>query len=253
MDLLQGNRDQLPRPNSTIVISTSPVPSNPSTEILENTIVSIQYHLPANPMIIMADGLRQEQREQSDGARRYQEFIKRIMLMGRQGNNTLVTSFAKHLHQAGMMANIIGEIKTPLIFFFEHDTPLLRLPIDFPGIERVILDKYMNCIRLHPLTYRRPEHEYLNRGDVELHGVPLIKTVQWSQRPHIATVEFYRDLLSHFSPNSNTFIEDHMYDYIAAAPWERYKVAIYNPAEGGIQRSEHTDARAGDPKFPCRF
>lgn len=239
--------------NATVIMSTSPVPSNPSTVILENTIASIRRHLPEIPIIIMVDGMRQEQWERSDERYRYEEFKKRLSCRVIEMPNVSVKIFGKHLHQAGMTAETLGDIRTPLLFFFEHDTPLLPLPIDFVGIERVILSKFINCVRLHPLTYRRPEHEYLNRGDVEFHGVPLIKTVQWSQRPHITTVQFYRDMLRQFRVGSNTFIEDFIYDYVAVAPWEKYKVAIYNPSEGGIQRSEHTDARGGDPKFECRF
>jgi hypothetical protein len=99
---------------------------------------------------------------------------------------------------------------------------------------------------------------------------PYVQTIQWSQRPHIAHVPFYRDMIaSYFSDDARTMIEDVMHGVVQACPldsdgnpypkgirlqegWRRWRMAVYAP-EGDIKRSTHLDARADDPKYPMRF
>ena len=235
----------------TILMPTSPVPSNPSTEIIENTIASVRYHLPEAKIIIMVDGMRREQWERSDTRKRYDEFKSRL----NRSNDPHVqlNVFPIHFHQAEMTRSVLGEVKTPLVLFVEHDTPLVRLSIDWGGIERTILSGWVNYVRFHHSNHWEPLHEYLMRGKIDPCGVPLIKTVQWSQRPHVASTLFYQELMKQFRPGCRTMIEDFIYDYVAEGPWEKYKLAIYAPTEGGIQRSLHTDARGSDSKFPMEF
>jgi hypothetical protein len=55
-------------------------------------------------------------------------------------------------------------------------------------------------------------------------------------------------------------IEDVMYGVLANARhnhpdrvWERWRTALYCPEGDSIKRSEHTDGRAGDPKYGNRY
>ena len=237
----------------TVLMPTSPVPSNPSTEIIENTIASVRYHLPEAPILILMDGMRQEQWERSDTRRNYREFKDNLILAMSKDERVYFTEFSKHTHQAEMTRYILGGVGAPLVLFVEHDTPLVRQPIDWDGIGRTILSGWVNYVRFHHIDHWEPLHEYLMRGKIDPCGVPLIKTVQWSQRPHVASTAFYRELMKQFRPGCRTMIEDFIYDYVAEGPWEKYKLAIYAPMEGGIQRSLHTDARGSDPKFPMEF
>lgn len=120
--------------------------------------------------------------------------------------------------------------------------------IDFQGIVEALLSGDVNCVRFLPESRVCPYHLYLYEEQFESHSVPLWKTRQWSQRPHIATVELYNKALNLFSPDANTMIEDRLATFVMNEPWESWKVAVYNPPDS-MHRSLHLDGRGTDSKF----
>jgi len=144
------------------------------------------------------------------------------------------------------MKKILPMIKTPLMLFCEHDTPLVTdEKIDFPYLEKTLLDGVSNLIRFHYEAFIPECHKHLMIGETEN---LLQKTVQFSARPHIARKDFYEKLMGRFSESSNCFIEDRAYGQIVDFPWEDWKLHIYMPGEN-IKRSLNLDGRAGDRKF----
>jgi hypothetical protein len=79
---------------------------------------------------------------------------------------------------------------------------------------------------------------------------PLLRTAQYSQRPHLASTDLYRRMLTDcFSPQSKAFIEDRMHSVVyeayrlrGKAGWNDWKLWLYAPA-GDMKRSYHTDGR----------
>jgi hypothetical protein len=94
-----------------------------------------------------------------------------------------------------------------------------------------------------------------------LAAIPLLKTIQWSQRPHLARADFYRRILNdHFTSEAKTFIEDKMHGVVYQAwkveqnqGWNKYRLWIYHPTDGNIKRSLHTDGRGGEDKYSMTF
>jgi hypothetical protein len=94
------------------------------------------------------------------------------------------------------------------------------------------------------------------------HDGGFIRTSQWSQRPHIASVAYYRRILdSHFSADAKCFIEDKMHGVLdqayildGIAGWNQHRIHIYDPGNGNgnMKRSYHTDGRAGERKYDER-
>lgn len=245
----------------TVVIPTSPIPSHPSTAIIDETIASVRSHLPDVHILIQVDGLRSEQNNFSEQYREYCNGLCSRYMKNAWGDISL-HFFDGFRHQAAMMKETIDDIKTPLMLYLEHDTPLCEdKVIEWEGICADVVTGNVNSIRLHhyDLGYIHPEHEYLMLPKRNLH-VPVIPTVQWSQRAHVATVDFYRRVLNHFSADARTMIEDHMYSVIMnevarrgkEATWEYWRLAIYSP-EGHIKRSRDLNGRAGGPKFEETF
>lgn len=250
-------RDQI-----TVVIPTSPIPSHPSTAILDETIASVRSHLPNSPIMIQVDGLRPEQ----EGFRKeYSEYVNKIL--NRAVYKTSFEVFQDFQHQASMMKKTINNIITPLMIYVEHDTPLCEeKEIDWNGIVEVVRSQTLHSVRLHhyDLGWIHPEHDYLMLDRERLYyepaHLPVIRTVQWSQRAHVTTVDFYRRLLSYFSDESRTMIEDHFYNVVTQevswrgkqAAWDMWRLAIYAP-EGHIKRSRDLNGRDGGPKFEETF
>lgn len=232
----------------TAIVLTSPIPSHPSIAILVETVNSIRHHLPEAPIIVAFDGVRDEQK----GMR--QNYLGYIRNVADDPNlfkaNTKMIPFMDHKHQVGMMRNILPHIETPLILFCEHDTPLVTdYPIQMENIAGAVNSKEVNSVRFLHEAHILPEHAYLMHGQMECRGVTLTKTTQFSARPHVASVEFYKKLLGRFSVDAKCFVEDYAHSVCQTDPWDEWKLSIYTPSENNIKRSYHTDGRNGGAKY----
>lgn len=235
----------------TVIIPVSPIKSHPDTAILEETVKSIRHHLPDSEIIITFDGVREEQKKLE---KNYNEFIRRALFKCDTEWGALPLIFDTHSHQVLMAKKALDWVKTPVILYCEQDTPLVvDYEIPFGLLTSMINNGYANLIRFHFEAGIPKEHRHLMIGEPELY---LLKTIQWSQRPHLAFADFYRFILGHyFSDDAKCFIEDKMHGVVqdqfnlmgerAADSW---KIFIYHP-EGNIRRSYHTDGRAGEKKY----
>ena len=234
----------------TVVISSSPIPSHPSTKILEKTIASIRHHLPTCEILLLLDGVRPEQESRRAAYEEYKRAV--VWKCQHEWNNILPVVFDQFEHQAGMMMKVIdgtaAQIHTPLLFFVEHDMQILPRPISWEIIVEAIDTGQVNSVRLYQQEDIIPVHQYLMYGQ---HG-NLIRTSQYSQHPHVASIQFYHKMLSHFRPGCRTMIEDFAYTFIAERPWDQWKLAIYAPS-GGYKRIEWVDGRESDPKYDMIF
>lgn len=235
-----------------VVIPTSPTPIHPETRYIEEVLDSVVSRLPNSKVLILADGIRGEQIKFTES---YQEYIKRLLFLVKwKYKNVSLKMFEIHHHQAGMMKKIINEITQKQVLFVEHDTPLCE-DIPFNHLISAISDGIANMIRLHHEALILPDHRHLMLNEVEYRGILLTETAQWSQRPHLASVDFYRKILDNFSENSNSMIEDKMFGVVAdayrrsgRAGWNEYRLMIYTPL-GDMKRSYHLDTRGKEPKF----
>lgn len=238
----------------TVIIPVSPIPSNPDTSIIDETIASIRHHLPQVKIVVTFDGVREEQKDMKPA---YEEYIRAVLWKHR---DIYPIIFETHQHQIGMMRALFEkeEIKTSLLMYVEQDTPLEKDFIDFDAITDMIASGRSNLVRLHHESEIPEPHKYLMLGS-EFGGslnVEFVKTAQWSQRPHIASTAYYRRIVKdYFSPTANCMIEDRMHGIVinafnadGEAGWQQHRLHIYHP-EGSIRRSYHTDGRQGSKKF----
>ena len=239
----------------TVIIPTSAIPSHPDTSVLEETISTIRHWLTGCEIIITFDGVRDNLKHRLDD---YREYIRRVVWKcNHEWKNVLPLVFDEHEHQANMTRIALDYVKTPLILFVEHDTPIVvDWSIEWDGLCRSILEGHANVIRLHHEALVLPEHEYLmlDNKPQDVCGVSMRKTRQWSQRPHLASTAFYKDMLNRvFGDKAKTMIEDIVHgrlieDSKDVMGWYYWRVWIYTP-EGQIKRSYHIDGREDDPKY----
>lgn len=246
----------------TVLVPTSPIESHPDTSRIETTIASLRERLPESEIILMIDGVREEQKEYTD---RYNEYVRRLLWKANfEWHNVLPLLFPTHHHQAEMTRLALRLVKTPTILFVEHDTPL-QGHAPFVRLVAIIESGEANVIRLHHESEIKEEHKYLMLDEIPprwtvLGGAPLLRTAQWSQRPHVASTDFYREIIgTHFSDHSNTMIEDRIYGVVEGAyklrgnvGWSDFKLWIYAP-EGDMKRSTHLDGRGKSPKYEMVF
>lgn len=239
----------------TVLISSSPIPSHPSAGIIQETIDSVRRHLPDSEIMIMCDGVRPEQEHMRAA---YEDYKWRLGVICRR-ENLVPYFYDEFLHQAEMTKRTLEHVRTPYILFVEHDTPLCDDPIEWKGVVAALDTEQVDFIRFHHMDseFIHPEHMYLaiDKERQDLAGIKIVRTDQYSQRPHVASVEFYKAMLALFSPENKTFIEDHAYQLAMKTREQQivyamrlFRMAIYAP-DGHIKRSRDLNGRAGGPKF----
>jgi hypothetical protein len=255
---LQALSGEAPKTNGiTAIIPTSLIPSHPDTSIIEQTIHSIREGLPDSEIIVMIDGLHESQQ---DRKAEYSEYVYRLLHFCNQ-QKVLPVLFDEYLHQSGKTKAVLELVRTPLVLFVEHDTPLVG-EIPFSELAKVILDGHANLIRLYHYDQVPKEHRYLflDSHPRLVGGVPLMRQADWSQRPHLALTDFYRKVMhTYFGKDSRAFIEHVMYGVVKTnykergiEGWEDFRLWLYTP-EGDMTRSTHLDGRSGNEHSPESF
>jgi hypothetical protein len=241
----------------TVLIPTSPIAAHPDTAIIEATIASVRYHHPDAEIVVMCDGVRPEQ----DHYRaRYAAYLERLTYLCARDGRIVPVIHAEHLHQAEMTRRALAMVDTPLVLFVEHDTPLVTdEPIDWPALTDAVLSGETDLVRFHYEAGVHPEHEHLmlDVEPIDVRGVQLLRTVQWSQRPHLASTGFYRRILAEEFPAGYVgMVEDRMHSVVHSAwrefglaGWDRFRLTMYAPPGGNIKRSLHLDGRGDDEKW----
>lgn len=245
----------------TIIVPTSIIPSHPDTSMIEHTIADIRTQLPDSEIIITIDGLRAQQ---SDRAADYQEYIRRLLwLCNHEWTNVLPVVFEEHMHQASMARESLKLVKTPLILYVEHDAPITPdREFEWSSLIYLVLNGTANVIRFCHEELILPDYKHMmldEKPQRPFNWVNMMRTMQWSQRPHLASTAFYRQMIdTHFNPDSKTMIEDVMHGVVHShveregeMGWNLWRLWIYCPDSDslGIKRSYHLDGRGADPKF----
>ena len=228
--------------NVTIIVVASVIPSHPDTFILDETIASIRSHFTDNEIILQLDGLRKERLARKDD---YDEFKSRVLWKClHEWKNVLPVIFDDHNHQTDMMKKTIDDVQTAAILYIEGDAPITPdCEIDWQKCLDMLEYEKANTIRFHFESSIPFEHDHLMLGLED----GFMKTVQWSQRPHLSLTKYYREVVLP-ACDEKTFIEDKFHGVVQDDGWDKHKLWIYHP-EGSIKRSYHLDGRAGTRKF----
>jgi hypothetical protein len=134
-------------------------------------------------------------------------------------------------------------------------------PIDVAGIAAAMQARAdVQVVRLYRDAIMDPSHRAMlleeTRHDVG--GVPLARTTQWSQNPHLAKTEFYREIIGqYFGQRSRVMIEDVLHGAVVnagRAGWDRWGLWLYAPEEvgGNLRRCGFVNGRGDDPRYPMR-
>lgn len=225
----------------TVLMPTSAIPSHPNTEMIEKTIASVRDRLPTSEIIVMFDGLDPSQAEHKPA---YDSYITRLLWkMNYEYKNMMPIVMPSFSHQTGMTIEALTYVETPAILFVEHDTPLIH-DTPFDDLLEVVLRNMAYTVRLNHEDRILDEHKYLQIDDRprDMHGVPMIRSKQWSQRPHLSLTQYYRDISAKYW-KPQMFIEHCMYGVIVHGDIDEHRLYIYAP-EGNMLRSTNLNGRA---------
>lgn len=239
----------------TVVVPTSPIPSHPQAGIIFETLSTIRGRTDAE-ILIMCDGIRPEQFHHRGD---YYAYLRTLLQLCERLENVTPIVFDEHLHQAEMLRRTLELVDSEYVMYVEHDTPL-EGDIPFDAILAEMDNTKLCLMRFSHEANILDVHRHLTFEGVQGTFAPWVRTLQWSQRPHIARTESYRHWLNTcFDPKARTMIEDVMHGITENAAvrsgergWGEFKMGIYHP-EGNIRRSYHLDGREGDQKYPMVF
>jgi hypothetical protein len=237
--MAQTFEDQL-----TVLIPTSPIPSHPDCFKIEQCIAGVRHHFPNAEILILFDGPRPSVMHRRG---QYEEYKQRMLWKCKnQFRNVLPVVFEQHVHQSGMLRHALDNlVKTELILFAEHDAPIRTdRVIDWYAINQTLLAREANYIRLYYFEELIPEHAHLFHGMRNYHGANFMTTTQFSGWPHVARVDWWKEMLNAHFPfrGAECMIETAMYSPICSAKWEASRGMIYHP-DGPLSRFVHTNGR----------
>lgn len=218
------------------------MPSMPSTDVLDMTVLSIRERLPECPIFFLFDGVPAKSMQYLTA---YNEFKSKMLWKINEMGNATPFVFEEHKHQSGMVKDVIKLVQTSMVLFMEQDTPLHN-DIPFKEIAETIKCGYCNTVRFHFEAQIHPEHKHLmlDQEPIDVLGVPMLRTRQWSQRPHLSSTFYYNNIASRYFTGKPMFIEHVMYGLIAEGGdnWDEHRLHIYAP-KGTLVRSKHLDGR----------
>lgn len=225
----------------TVIIPTSPRPTHPDPTILDSTVASVRAALPDAPIIITCDGIPDPDYSRQL-ASAYSGF--KTCIHGRYDNAT-VLEFDQHSQQSGMLGRALELVQTRLILYCEDDW-LIFQGIEWDELGTIITSGYANYIRLYANCRIHPMHEgMMLERVIWQEKIPLVKTLQFSANPHLASTEWYRTAILPRCVGKIEAIENIMHSPCACGPdWGRWKLCIYNPMNmGSMQCVRHLDGR----------
>src|SRR5271156_5426447 len=191
----------------TVVISTSPLIGHPSTEIVDETYAQLRKHLPTAQVILLMDGVHPEQPHLAERYELFKEAIRQ-----KTWENFTAIEFADWEHQSGTLQSMFQQelVKTPLIFWTEHDIPLRDdMAASWESLCRTLLEEDVAGIRFCCLRERKLSEE---RGAfTSQNGIALVRTVQFVGWPTLFRTEIFQEFVESFGP-SHCYLEGTEYE-----------------------------------------
>ena len=270
----------------TIVVCSSPVPSNPQTHTLRAVFRSLRLvsGLPKCPKIVQLDGPQKALPPERITA--YAEFTRRVRALSADDADfahSRVYASTKFLFAAHNLAAAVAHVNTSFLLSLQHDYELAR-PFDAPNLLRTMVAvPVVRHVRLN-MRPNAPARGFdgvvANATDLRGLLVPLTRTCGWSDAPHVASTRYYREFVmpknagDHFG-GARKFMEESVHypmqrngmpggcwetrkRYAAgereAIPWPRdfdaygtYLYGVCSPSDG--KYTQHRSLRGSAPQW----
>merc|ERR1719410_2990660 len=197
----------------SVLITTSPVPSNPSTMMLEAVLGSFSRAegLAECPLVIVCDGYRYSQkstwkagRVTDDAAWRYERYLENLEAMlesGKLPKGTQLVILEGHNGQALAVKAGLAHVNTPLVCVHQHDLEFMfdfKLHRVLDALESPDNDvKYVGMPLLVNIHYEACawQHHGVRVQQTSIGGLQLVPVIFWYDSTHITSVAHYHDLI----------------------------------------------------------
>ena len=173
--------------DTTVIISSSLIPTHPSLMMIDKTIESLSYlhGLPdTTPLIITVDGPRKPKK--SEDVRRLIEYVQ--ALEKKYNGNPMVTIIRQtsKINLVGNVKAALDLVDTEFVYLLQHDMPFIA-SVDHVGLLETFQSHpdEVRMVRFSPrrtLIRNRDNLGICGKVDFEANGVALSKTHTWSDQ-----------------------------------------------------------------------
>jgi hypothetical protein len=246
----------------TVIISGSCLDSHPSIAYMQEVIESLPLAgVPLDTRIILThDAVREDDSQFEDKQKRYVKYFENLenYLKSSKYTNIEILKAATWGHLTRSLRAAVSLVTTKYLFVLQHDIHIRR---EIP-VNRLIslMEKYphikhlrFNTRKNHPLFMWWDG--YTDGGctfsETEYDGIKLCITPAWSDQNHIATKEYYENIVfPTCTDNNGELMRDFMENRLnKLSRHEHAKYGTYIYGEFGAPRtSRHSDGRKSSPE-----
>lgn len=135
--------------DTSVIILTSLIPSHPSTQMIEDTIASLQYLKglsPNAPIYIGVDGIPEKKALKfPNKVTRLTQYVANLKEVYKNRPNIHIAASPTHLHIAGNINQTVALVDTKYVYVLQHDFPFIR-DIDHTNLAKS-MSEYPDIIR----------------------------------------------------------------------------------------------------------
>jgi hypothetical protein len=185
------------RHETTIIITSSLIPSHPSLELINQTIASlchIQGLPPQTPVIITVDGILQHDTNDrnpstitSHKSIILEQYIQSLRDTYNEYSHITVLAQKTQMYLVGNVRQAIQQVQTEFVYMVQHDMPFIA-PIHHSALVQTMIEfpDEVRMVRFSPRKTLARSRDKLglcgSDVDLEANGIALAKTHTWSDK-----------------------------------------------------------------------
>lgn len=192
----------------TVVVTTSPVPSHPSTALLDHVVASFELAgLSGCRLLIVCDGFCVQERPRPKRgivteamATGYREFVGEIVRRFTGSDRVAVVVLQEHAGFGYAVKAALERVATPLVCVVQHDNAFVRRVNLAPVARALLAGELVRYVGLMSSATADYESLCMSRYGVRLPGAfevercKLVPLIYWYDKTHLASVDYYRSL-----------------------------------------------------------
>lgn len=234
----------------TIIITTSPINTNPDITMINCVINSIFKNIKSNfekNIIISCDGVDEENKK-------YNSFINNLNEKYKSNNNISVIVNEKKGHLTGNIRNSIKYVNTKYILFVQHDLVIIKEINADKIIDDMEKNSKLKHVRLNKRTNQKSGWDNTNlfASEIIQQNYNYILTEAWSDQNHFTTKDYYlKNVLSNV--DDGVFMEQVM-NNICKGDHSTYGTYVFGKMdeERYIVHIDGADTRRGNLGAQCK-
>jgi hypothetical protein len=201
---LHSVEEEIPSTDTTVIITSSLIPTHPSIRMINETVDSIREMISglaySTPILISVDGRKEYNKEDVE---RLQKYVENLRIRFRHDPYVTILNNYQFGHISNSIRVALPMVETEFIHVVQHDFKFIK-PINHAALVGVMREKpdQIRIIRFN--KWQRPADKLdgcavYNQFDSEKYGLNLA-LAHWSDNNHFTTKKYYEQVLEDIGP-----------------------------------------------------